>query len=263
MAGSNRLVSDLDVGALFREIRQRTAAPPPPHIVAVSGTLAEQLVRELGAGAEPGSVVLGGPDSSVAVLVHILAGDPTSDDEAVVTAADRAEIPVVLVQVWPQEDAGRPFVLSPFVVECRAGEGFPVSEIASRIAASVPDPVPLASRVPVLRDSIRSASVLRAVARNVIRALSGSSGRLAMTRDQVGLLLDEDATRAGALTPERAPQIVPAVAGILALGFVMRSVARAAQRVPMLPAPAARAAVAAAGTIAAAALAKALGERQA
>ena len=40
----------------------------------------------------------------------------------------------MIVQLWPQADWTTPFVLTPFVVECRAGEGFPVGEISGRIA---------------------------------------------------------------------------------------------------------------------------------
>jgi|GEM_PF-3923525 len=64
--------------------------------------------------------------------VRIVAGDPSPEDEALVAEAAREGIEVVIVQLWPQADWTRPFVLSPFVVECRAGEGFPVEEIADR-----------------------------------------------------------------------------------------------------------------------------------
>jgi hypothetical protein len=261
MTGLTKLVSDLNVGPLAREFRKRASGSPENRRVAVSGTLAEQLLRELGRGAEPGAVTLGGLDDRVGVVVHVLAGDPTSEDEAIVAGADRAGIPVVLVQVWPQADRGRPFVLTPFVVECRPGEGFPVPEIAARIADAAANPIALASRIPALQSPALRTAVSRAVARNAIRAMRGSPGRLDMTRDQVGLLLDVDALDGGPLTHERAALVGPAAAGIVALGFALRRAARAAESAPILPAPLVRVAVAVGGTLAVSALARALAAR--
>ena len=108
------------VKAVQGELSPESAGP-----VLVSGMLADQLVRELGRGAEPGAVSVGeGGVGRASVLVRIIAGDPTPEDEQLVRAADGEGVPVVLVQLWPQERWTLPFVLSPFVVECRAGEGF-------------------------------------------------------------------------------------------------------------------------------------------
>src|SRR6185369_7835911 len=54
--------------------------------IVVSGVLAEQLAKELGAGAEPGAVRVGSGRSepSASVLVHVIAGDPNPEDEALV-----------------------------------------------------------------------------------------------------------------------------------------------------------------------------------
>ena len=78
-------------------------------------------------------------------------------------AADRAGIPVVIVQLWPQADWRAPFVLSPFVVECRTGEGFPVPAIAERIAEAAENPSALAVRVPVLAPPVEHAVVRSAI----------------------------------------------------------------------------------------------------
>jgi hypothetical protein len=53
--------------------------PDPAGPVAVSGMLAEQLAKELGAGASPGSVVVGGAELAgrAEALVRVVAGDPT------------------------------------------------------------------------------------------------------------------------------------------------------------------------------------------
>jgi hypothetical protein len=73
--------------------------------VVVSGMLAEQLAKELAAGAAPGAVVVSDDPRGVRapVAIRIVAGHPSEADDAFVRDAERAEIPVVLVQLWPQE----------------------------------------------------------------------------------------------------------------------------------------------------------------
>ena len=111
-------------------------APVGPLVVGVE--LAEQLVRELGAGSASGAVkVRDAPRAAGAeVVVRVLAGDPGEAEDALVREADRLGVPVVFVQLWPQANWSALFVLSPFVVECRAGEGFPVATIAEMVARS-------------------------------------------------------------------------------------------------------------------------------
>lgn len=234
------------------QVLRSELAAEPPGFVAVSGVLAEQLARELGAGAEAGEVRVGGDSVSpgAEVLVRVVAGNPTDVDLALVRAADGRGVPVVLVQLWPQADWTLPFVLSPFVVECRAGEGFPVSEIADRIVDAAEDSSLLASRIPVLRESVERQIVLRSVVRaSLLAALSRkSSVRPLLALEQLRMvarlgIVSEEA-RAG-LRAE--PAVLGGVLGVvLASGVVFRGVARTARFV--LPAPAADAAVAAAGT---------------
>ncbi|HXG77374.1 MAG TPA: hypothetical protein VNJ53_12470, partial [Gaiellaceae bacterium] len=144
------LLEGKDLLAALRAESRRRAGP-----LGVSGVLAEQLARELGAGAEPGAVVVE-PRSvrGLEVLVRIVAGDPNEQDLAAVAEADDVLVPVVLVQLWPQEDWTRPFVLTPFVVECRPGAGFPLGEIAARIADASEAAAALAARVPALRGTV-------------------------------------------------------------------------------------------------------------
>ena len=219
--------------------------------VAVSGTLAEQLAKELGAGAQPGAVVVtDGPDVAGArAAVRVIAGDPSEDDVAVVEAADEAGIPIVLVQLWPQEDWHAPFVLSPFVVECKTGEGFPIPTIAALLTVAVEHPAPLAARIPVLRDpvarSVERGAVARAALVGLLDAKSGAA-RPALAIEQVRML-----ARLLALTPpERRSDEVPIAAGLgaftLAASFGLRSLARAARG--RKPTPLVDALIAAAGT---------------
>ena len=157
-----------------------------PHVgpIVVSGMLAEQLAKELGVGAAPEAVVVAGavPHGRPQAHVRIVAGDPSPEDEALVAEAAREGIEVVIVQLWPQADWTRPFVLSPFVVECRAGEGFPVEEIADRIVEATESASALAARVPVLAEALRSALLTQAVLRSALIGLAGS--RLGRSRDR-------------------------------------------------------------------------------
>jgi hypothetical protein len=233
-------------------------SPSGTGTIGISGMLAEQLAKELGADATPGAVL--SHDTSripiTDVLVRVIAGEPSREDEALVGAADRHGTPVVIVQLWPQADWKPPFVLSPFVVECQAGHGFPLDEIADRIFdASEHGPL-LGARIPVLKQSISRGLVRRAVLRSaVLGAISSGKGptRPLLALEQIRLLARLRATTTGSAVSEGIPGIAAGAGVALASGFILRSAARTAREV--LPAPVANAAVAAAGTWA---LAKAL-----
>jgi hypothetical protein len=241
--------------ALARAIR-RSDAPRARGVIGVSGVLADQLARELGAGAEPGAVrVVDEPSFGLAVLVRVIAGVPSEEDRAVVATADRRGVPVVLVQVWPQAERTAPYVLSPFVVECRAGEGFPISEIALRLVEAVDGAPDLAAHVPAIREVAAARALRAAVLRSALLGLSGRS-RSALTREQLRLA-GELRALAGA-EPEGVRPTLVATAGAVALaGFALRAAARSLRRV--VPAPIANASVAAAGTWALASAVRRLG----
>jgi hypothetical protein len=219
--------------------------------IVVSGVLAEQLAKELGAGAEPGAVRVGSgrPEPGASVLVHVIAGDPSPEDEALVRGASRHELDVVVVELWPQADWTRPFVLSPFVIECRAGEGFPISEIADRIAEATDDATDLASRVPVLAEATRSALVKSAVIRSALIGIVGSrrgASRPLLLLEQVRLVTRLRTVSAGSAVSQELPVLGGGAAALFASGIALRRVARSARAI--VPAPLANAAIAAAGT---------------
>jgi hypothetical protein len=219
--------------------------------VGVSGMLAEQLVKELAAGAAPGAIVVGGAELAdrAEVLVRIVAGDPTSEDEQLVRAADARGVPVVVVQLWPQADWTMPFVLTPFVVECRAGEGFPVREIADRIVDATENGAVLASRAPVIEDSTRAGLVKSAVIRSALIGIAGARlgvSRSILTLEQLRLMSQLRTVSAGSAITDELPVRAGSAAVVLAAGFAFRGLARSLRTV--VPAPIAHAAVAAAGT---------------
>lgn len=234
------------LGALRDEAASGTGS------VVVSGMLAEPLARELGAGAAPGAVLVreGGALAGAEIAVRVIAGDPSPEDRALVDAADREGIPVVLVQLWPQPTWTEPFVLSPFVVECRPGEGFPVREIADRIVEAVEHAPSLAARVPVLQEPVAENVVRESVIRAALLGALGS--RRGSSRPALALAQARTVSRLRALDSQL-PGTSPdprALAGTAALlyasGFAFRALARAGRGV--LPAPLVHAAVAAGGT---------------
>ena len=247
----------LEGRSLWGALRDEPATPG--GAVVVSGMLAEPLARELGAGAEPGSVVVreGGSIAGANVVVRVIAGEPSPEDRGLVRAADAADVPVVLVQLWPQPDWTPPFVLSPFVVECRAGEGFPVREIADRIADASERAPALAARIPVLHDAVADDVVRDSVVRAALLGAFGSGNRPLLALGQAQAL-----ARLRTLDPNAAVADPRALAGIAAAVYASSFAFRRAARVARgtLPAPLVNAAVAAGGTWL---LAKALHELQA
>lgn len=264
----------LEAREALRTVQDKRARDPIGAVV-VSGTLAEQLARELGAGAEPGAVIVAreldekwerrGPEGGALrdlrasgfqsaayekaeVVVRVIAGDPGDADDALVRAADAVGTPVVFVQLWPQANWRALFVLSPFVVECHAGKGFPVSDIARTVARSMGHPEALAARVPLLERPVESSVIATAVARAALLGAVGTRkrgpARPLITLAQLRML---SSLRAAEGSEGQKELPAAAVAGAtLAASFVLRAAARAAGR--SLPMPLVNAAVAAGGT---------------
>jgi hypothetical protein len=219
--------------------------------ILVSGMLAEQLGRELGSGAKPGAVFAGDVTHvpRAEVVVHVIAGEPSDADDELVMVADRHGVPVVLVQLWPQADWGRPYVLTPFVVECETGKGFPISEIARRIVEAVEDSVALARRAPVLEGAVTRAVVGTSAVRAAVTAALGSRSagtRPLLVLEQVRMLAELRALEDRSEGRDVLAPLAGIAAATVGASFAFRTAARKAGRV--LPAPLVNAAVAAAGT---------------
>ena len=246
--GVTALLGELrSVGStLNEELAPRRAEP-----VIVTGVLAEQLAKELGAGARAGAIEVGTEKLRAGVegLVHVIAGDPTADDEEIVRAAAEVEVPAVLVQLWPQEDWTRPFVLSPFVVECRPGQGFPSTEIAERLAEATGDSAALAADLPAISKSARDGLVRQAVLRAAVIGFAGQ--RMGASRPLISLEQTRMVARLRRTAVDASPEgdrtgLVAGGAAALAAGFAFRRLARELRW--FLPEPVANTAVAAAGT---------------
>lgn len=245
----------LPTGLLF-EVRglagaiQEETSPDSAGPIVVSGMLCEQLARELSAGAAPGAVVVADTASRqpAEVRVHVMAGEPSAADEALVREADSAGTPIVLVQLWPQERWTPPYVLTPFVVECRAGEGFPTDEIGRKIVDAAEHWTHLARRVPVLHDIVADKLVRSSVIRAALLGALGGRGegsRSVLTLEQTRTAARLQSLR-GRLPSDEMPLVAGVAASVVALGFLFREAALRARNV--LPAPVANAAIAASAT---------------
>jgi uncharacterized protein (DUF697 family) len=254
-----------DAGSELRNVVkavQGELASEPAGPVLVSGMLADQLARELGREAEPGAVSVGEMRiDRASVLVRIIAGDPAAEDEQLVRLADEEGVPIVLVQLWPQERWTLPFVLSPFVVECRAGEGFPVGEIAARIAEASEVRQELAARIPALREAVSDRIVKEGAIRAAILGFGGGlfgSSRPLLALEQARMVARLVSLRPGTVLPEGMPAVAGIAASALGGGLALRELARVARR--PLPAPLVNAGVAAGATWALGLLARRLAE---
>jgi len=239
-----------EVRGLARAIRDELE-PARVGRVVVSGLLAEQLAKELGRGAEPGAVAVAGDavPEETEVLVRVIAGEPSPADDALIRGADRNGVPTVVVQLWPQAEWTRPFVLTPYVVECQAGHGFPLREIADRIVETTENGSRLASRLPELRDAAERDILRCAVVRSTLLGLLGARAgptRTLITVDQIRMLGRLD-TAAGGRAAAAGPRALAGGAAVAAAaGFSFRRLARETRS--HLPARVADAAVAAVGT---------------
>jgi hypothetical protein len=220
-----------DVVALARHQRAASAVPRP---VLVSGVLAEQLARALRAGGDPTLVRTSGDPEDAAVLVRVVAGAATAEDERLFRAATRAAVPMVAVQTADPDRGGRlPYVLAEDVVQVRPGSGFPVDEIADRIAASLGHMgASLARSLPALRDAVvRRRAADAAVAAGMLAALGAAQGpRLPVLALAQARMLSDVAVASGAEPggdgADTAQRLGLRLAAALGTGLAARSLVR-------------------------------------
>jgi uncharacterized protein (DUF697 family) len=191
----------------------------------VTGALASQLEKELARGAAPGSVRSDGRIEDTAVLVRVLGGAPTEDDERELRRAKRANVPVVAVQTGT-EAFDVPYVLATDVVMCKPGAGFPVEGIATAIAARLGEGGPaLAARVPVLREHVCEVLIERFSLQNgIVGAVVFLPGAdfAVLTLNQIRLVLRLAVAHGLEADQSRVPEVLATVGA----GFGFRAVAR-------------------------------------
>ena len=210
------------VWGLLKEMRVAAEDTRP---LLVTGALASQLEKELARGAWPGAVLSGGPIKDTAVLVRVLGGAPTEEDERELREAKRANVPVVAVQTGT-EVFDVPYVLATDVVMCKPGAGFPIEEIAAAIAARLGEGgTALAARVPVLREPVCEALVDRFSRQNgIIGAavfLPGADFAV-LTLNQIRLVLRLAAAHGVEIDQSRLPEVL----ATFGAAFGLRAAAR-------------------------------------
>jgi uncharacterized protein (DUF697 family) len=211
----------LHPGTILGIAKEIRIAKSDERSLVVAGTLADQLVRELGRDAEPGAVRTDGSLETAAALLYVLAGEP---DVGLLRRADSAGVPIVCVRLDGRGDV--PYVLATDVVEAEPGAGFPLDAIAAVLAARLGEKgVNVARRVPQLREAVARHLVSSFSLRGAWTAgawfLPGGES-LPLTLRQVRLVVriahlyghDVDAS------------LAPAVAAVVAGGNGFRAVAR-------------------------------------
>jgi uncharacterized protein (DUF697 family) len=213
--------------SMLKELRA-AAKRDEPLVVSGARELVGVLRRELVRGGVASAVLEQGPLEGAAALVHVLAGSVTAEDEKVLKEAARARLPIVAVATGPGEPGHVPYVLEENVVRVGSGTGFPVEEIARRLAHILGESAtPLAARLPVLR---------HAVCEELIRRISRQNGLVGvavfvpgadlpvLTLNQVRLVLRIADAYGFEIDRDRLPEVL----GVLGSGLGFRAVARRA-----------------------------------
>ena len=215
-------LSPFAVWGLVKEMRIAAEDTRP---LVVSGPLAAQLEKELAEGAAPGAVRLEGRPEDGSAFVRVLAGAPTPEDENLLRAADRANVPAVAVQTGT-EIFDVPYVLATDVVMCSPGAGFPVEAIARVVASSLGESgTGLAARLPVVREPLSEVLIERFSRQNAIAGVAifvPGADFPVLTLNQIRLVLRLASAHAVEVDQDRWPEVLATVG--TAFGF--RAVAR-------------------------------------
>ncbi len=215
----------LQPAAVWGLVKEARVAAEDTKPLLVRGALAGQLERELARGGTAAAVASSGRAEDAALLVHVLAGAPTPEDEAELRAANRARVPIVAVQTG-RESFDIPYVLATDVVVCPPGSGFPVEAIAAAVAARLGERgTSLAARLPVLRGPVCDALIESFSRKNGILGAAifvPGADFPVLTLNQIRLVLRLAAAHGVEVDQSRLPEVLATVGA--GLGF--RAVAR-------------------------------------
>ena len=208
---------------ILKELRV-SADHDRPLVVSGARELVSVLARELTRGGVSTAVREQGPVEGALALVHVLAGKPDADDEAILKQAAHARIPIVVVT---REDLGHiPYVLDQNVVRVGPGSGLPIEEIATRLARALGEAAtPLAARLPVLRRPLCEQLIRKFSRQNAFIGLAffvPGTDLPVLTLNQIRLVLRIADAYGFEIDSERLPEVLAVIGS--ALGF--RAVAR-------------------------------------
>lgn len=229
---------------LVRELR-KAAGSRKPLVVGGARELAEALRRELVRDGDASAVRSGGVDGAAA-LVYVLAHELTPADERELRRADEKGVSIVVV--GPEPTRPIPYVLATDVIPLRAGEGFPVAELATLLGGKLDEEATqIAARLPVLRRGISEALISRVARQNAVLGAAifvPGADFPVLTLNQLRLVLRLAQAHGQEIDAQRAPEILAVVGG--GLGF--RALARQALSVVPVAGWAVKGAVAYVGT---------------
>ena len=212
---------------VLKELRA-SAKQDEPLVVSGANELVRVLARELARGGVATAIREQGPIEGAAALVHVLAGTVDADDEKTLKEAARARIPIVAVVTGPAEPAHVPYVLDENVVRVGSGTGFPVEEIAERLARTLGEAgTPLAARLPVLRRPVCEELIRKFSRQNAIIGVAvfvPGADLPVLTLNQVRLVLRIADAYGFEIDKERLPEVL----GVVGSGLGFRAIARQA-----------------------------------
>lgn len=211
--------------ALYGLVKELRVAAEDVRPLTVTGpqALAETLRRDLARGGDA-TLLRDGPVEGSSVLVHVVGGAHSAEDERLLRAADRAGVPIVAVLADPKLDRRAvPYVDADDVVRVPAASGFPIDEIARAIAGKLDEKgSAYAARLPVLRRPV-CAALIRSMARHngIVGAAIFIPGvdLPALTLTQLRLVLRIAAAYGEQIDAKRIPEILGVIGG--AFGFRM------------------------------------------
>jgi uncharacterized protein (DUF697 family) len=244
--------SSLSVRSLLRLAQeQRELEGEEERPLAVSGARrpASALERELGRGADPGSISRDEDLEGAEALLYVLKGRPRSEDLRRLRAAGRARVPVICLRIG-EASGPLPEVLATDVVELEDAESPPLEEIGRALARRLEArSVPLAARIPALRTGICDELIRRSARRSAAigaAAFVPAPDLPALFLEQARLILLLGFAHGHRLEPRRGAEI----AALLLAGLSLRKLARRVRHETLFPAWALQASIAYAGTLA-------------
>lgn len=229
---------------LVRELR-KAGDSRKPIVIGGARELAGALRRELVRDGDAKAVRIYDLEDAAA-LVYVLAHELTREAERTLRSADEQGVPIVVI--GPEPTTPIPYVLATDVIPLRAGEGFPLTELAALLGGKLDEEATqLAARLPVLRRGISEALISRVARQNAILGAAifvPGADYPVLTLNQLRLVLRLAQAHGQEIDAQRAPEILAVIGG--GLGF--RAVARQALSVVPVAGWAVKGAVAYTGT---------------